>query len=95
MKFKELRRVITGIDGTGKSYVAIDGPGAGIIEEGGAGLAPLPGPGVYADHDAVDTPALLPDGSPAPTSVPEYLQVSAARPHTDEVDREIESGQTP
>ena len=37
----------------------------------------------------------LPDGSPAPTSVPEYLQVSSARPHTDEVDREIESGQKP
>jgi NADH-quinone oxidoreductase subunit J len=65
------------------------------VARGGAALAPLPGPGVYADHDAVDTPALLPDGSPAPTSVPEYLQVSAARPHTDEVDREIESGQKP
>jgi NADH-quinone oxidoreductase subunit J len=31
--------------------------------------SPLPGPGVYALHDAVDRPALLPDGSPAPTSV--------------------------
>jgi hypothetical protein len=41
MKFKELRRVITGIDDSGKSYVAIDGPGAGIIEEGGAGLAEI------------------------------------------------------
>ena len=65
------------------------------VARGGAGLAPLPGPGVYADHDAVDTPALLPDGSPAPTSVPEYLQVSAARPHAEEVDREIESGMQP
>jgi NADH-quinone oxidoreductase subunit J len=32
--------------------------------------SPLPGPGVYALHDAVDRPALLPDGSPARTSVP-------------------------
>jgi NADH-quinone oxidoreductase subunit J len=56
---------------------------------GGSGMAPLPGPGVYADHDAVDTPALLPDGGIAPGSVPAYLQVSAARPHTDQADREI------
>ena len=27
--------------------------------------APLPGPGVYARHNAVDTPALLPDGTPS------------------------------
>ena len=31
--------------------------------------SPLPGPGVYALHDAVDRPALLPDGSAARTSV--------------------------
>jgi NADH-quinone oxidoreductase subunit J len=60
------------------------------VARGGAAMAPLPGPGVYADHDAVDTPALLPDGSIAATSVPEYLQISAARPHTDVVDRELE-----
>jgi NADH-quinone oxidoreductase subunit J len=47
---------------------------------GGAAIAPLPGPGIYADHDAVDTPALLPDGSISALSVPDYLQVSAARP---------------
>ena len=28
-----------------------------------AGTSPLPGPGVYARHNAVDTPALLPDGT--------------------------------
>ena len=60
------------------------------VRRGGAGLAPLPGPGVYADHDAVDTPALLPDGSAATGSVPEHLQVSAARPHTDEIAGELE-----
>jgi NADH-quinone oxidoreductase subunit J len=47
---------------------------------GGAAMAPLPGPGVYADHDAIDTPALLPDGSVAATSVPEYLEVTRAHP---------------
>ena len=31
--------------------------------------APLPGPGTYAQHNAVDMPALLPDGSPAELSV--------------------------
>jgi len=30
---------------------------------------PLPGPGTYAQHNAVDMPALLPDGSPAELSV--------------------------
>jgi len=57
---------------------------------GGAAVAPLPGPGVYADHDAVDTPALLPDGGIAPGSVPEHLQVSAARPHVEGIERELE-----
>ena len=36
---------------------------------GGVHPAPLPGPGVYARHNAVDTPALLPDGTPAEISV--------------------------
>ena len=31
--------------------------------EHGKHLGPLPSPGVYARHNAVDTPALLPDGS--------------------------------
>jgi NADH-quinone oxidoreductase subunit J len=31
--------------------------------------APLPGPGVYARHNAVDMPALLPDGSQSELSV--------------------------
>jgi NADH-quinone oxidoreductase subunit J len=30
---------------------------------------PLPGPGTYAQHNAVDMPALLPDGTPAELSV--------------------------
>jgi NADH-quinone oxidoreductase subunit J len=40
---------------------------------GGQHPAPLPGPGVYARHNAVDTPALLPDGSPAEVSVSRVL----------------------
>ena len=35
----------------------------------------LPNPGIYARHNAVDTPALLPDGSLSPESVPAPLQV--------------------
>jgi NADH-quinone oxidoreductase subunit J len=34
---------------------------------------PLPGPGVYARHNAVDVPALLPDGSFAEVSVSKVL----------------------
>jgi NADH-quinone oxidoreductase subunit J len=34
---------------------------------------PLPGPGVYARHNAVDIPALLPDGSYAEVSVSKVL----------------------
>jgi NADH-quinone oxidoreductase subunit J len=40
---------------------------------GGRNPAPLPGPGVYARHNAVDTPALLPDGTPADVSVSRVL----------------------
>jgi NADH-quinone oxidoreductase subunit J len=40
---------------------------------GGIHPAPLPGPGVYARHNAVDTPALLPDGRPAEISVSRVL----------------------
>jgi NADH-quinone oxidoreductase subunit J len=43
---------------------------------GGGFVTPLPPPGVYARHNAVDTPALLPDGTPAELSV---SQVLAAR----------------
>src|SRR5579875_838824 len=35
---------------------------------------PLPGPGVYARHNAVDVAARLPDGSPSKLSVPKVLQ---------------------
>jgi NADH-quinone oxidoreductase subunit J len=35
--------------------------------------APLPGPGSYARHNAVDMPALLPDGSPSALSVSQVI----------------------
>src|SRR3954453_23610619 len=41
--------------------------------EKGTHLGPLPPPGVYARHNAVDTPALLPDGTAAPSSVSRVL----------------------
>jgi NADH-quinone oxidoreductase subunit J len=41
--------------------------------EHGKPLGPLPSPGVFARHNAVDTPALLPDGTPAESSVSRVL----------------------
>jgi NADH-quinone oxidoreductase subunit J len=41
--------------------------------ESGKHIGPLPAPGVYARHNAVDTPALLPDGSPSELSVSRVL----------------------
>ena len=39
----------------------------------GKHLGPLPAPGVFARHNAVDTPALLPDGTAAEASVSRVL----------------------
>ncbi len=41
--------------------------------ESGKHLGPLPAPGVYARHNAVDTPALLPDGTVAESSISRVL----------------------
>ncbi len=41
--------------------------------ESGRHPGPLPAPGVYARHNAVDTPALLPDGTPAEASISRVL----------------------
>jgi len=39
----------------------------------GKHLGPLPPPGVFARHNAVDTPALLPDGTPSEDSISRVL----------------------
>jgi NADH-quinone oxidoreductase subunit J len=44
----------------------------------GLHLGPLPPPGTYARHNAVDTPALLPDGTTAPGSVNRVLAARGA-----------------
>ena len=41
--------------------------------ESGKHPGPLPAPGVFARHNAVDTPALLPDGTPSDASVSRVL----------------------
>jgi NADH-quinone oxidoreductase subunit J len=41
--------------------------------EHGKHPGPLPNPGVFARHNAVDTPALLPDGSPSEASISRVL----------------------
>ncbi|MFL6113638.1 MAG: NADH-quinone oxidoreductase subunit J, partial [Catenulispora sp.] len=41
--------------------------------EHGTHLGPLPSPGVYARHNAVDTPALLPDGTASEASISRVL----------------------
>ncbi|WP_371405331.1 NADH-quinone oxidoreductase subunit J [Kribbella sp. NBC_00662] len=69
--------------------------------EQGIHPGPLPTPGVLARHNAVDTPALLPDGSIAPTSVSRVLQArGTVFPEAEERDeietvREISEGEYP
>jgi len=45
----------------------------------GRQVTPLPSPGVYARHNAVDTPALLPDGSIAESSLSRVLTARTER----------------
>jgi NADH-quinone oxidoreductase subunit J len=62
-------------------------------------VAGLPAPGVYARHNAVDTPALLPDGSPSELSISRVLtareQVTLPTRHVEsehDIEHEIEEG---
>jgi NADH-quinone oxidoreductase subunit J len=48
----------------------------------------LPGPGVYARHNAVGTPGLLPDGTPTDRTVPETLRGVSALVGVDTEDTE-------
>ena len=59
----------------------------------------LPAPGVYARHNAVDTPALLPDGTPSELSVSRVLtardQIVTPVGHVEsehDIEHEIEEG---
>lgn len=59
-----------------------------------AGAAGLPGPGVFARHNAVDVPALLPDGMPAPSSISATLKargdvIDSAQFQLDNVDTTV------
>ena len=65
----------------------------------GKHLGPLPSPGVFARHNSVDTPALLPDGTPSSKSVSRVLvardQVATPEGLRDverHMEREIEEG---
>jgi len=58
--------------------------------ESGLHLGPLPPPGVFARHNAVDTPALLPDGTASEASVSRVL---AARGTVRSAPRDVEAVQ--
>jgi len=66
--------------------------------EHGRHPGPLPAPGVFARHNSIDTPALLPDGSVAEASISRTLAargvIGSAEPATDidEVTRQIGAG---
>ncbi|WP_457206094.1 NADH-quinone oxidoreductase subunit J [Nocardioides sp. P5_C9_2] len=58
--------------------------------DSGKHLGPLPSPGVYARHNAVDTPALLPDGTASEASISRVLAargtVRSAPAFADDID---------
>jgi len=62
----------------------------------GAHLGPLPAPGVYARHNAVDTPALLPDGTPLESSLsPSIRERGQVREgFDDDIDKVVEQLET-
>ena len=69
--------------------------------ETGKHLGPLPSPGVYARHNAVDTPALLPDGTASEASVSRVLaargtvrSAPAFADDIDEVRRQLAEGRS-
>jgi NADH-quinone oxidoreductase subunit J len=58
-------------------------------DKGWTVLAPLPAPGVFARHNAVDTPALLPDGSASELSVSRVLRARGQDQHVDTYDGQV------
>lgn len=63
------------------------------IAAGGV-LAPLPAPGVYARSNAMDVPALGPDGQPLEHSVPRVLRIRGQERALEEVRVEIDAEPT-
>ena len=59
--------------------------------EHGKHPGPLPSPGVFARHNAVDTPALLPDGTTAPGSISRVLAARGTVKSAPEVASDITS----
>ena len=57
----------------------------------GTHLGPLPPPGVFARHNAVDTPALLPDGSAAPGSISRVLAARGTVKSAPEIAEDIKA----
>ena len=55
------------------SQADLAAPAGARLRREGRHLGPLPPPGVFARHNAVDTPALLPDGTAAEASVSRVL----------------------
>ena len=69
--------------------------------ETGKPLGPLPSPGVFARHNAVDTPALLPDGTVAEGSISRVLaargsvrSAPALAENIEDIERQL-AGETP
>jgi len=59
--------------------------------ESGKHPGPLPPPGVFARHNAVDTPALLPDGTAAPGSVSRVLAARGTVKSAPEISEDIKA----
>ena len=57
----------------------------------GAHLGPLPPPGVFARHNAVDTPALLPDGTAAPGSISRVLAARGTVKSAPEISEDVKA----
>ena len=57
---------------------------------GGMAASPLPNPGVYARHNAIDTPGLLPDGTPSELSISKVLVARGTVRTTEEVAGEVD-----
>jgi NADH-quinone oxidoreductase subunit J len=63
--------------------------------EKGRHLGPLPPPGVFARHNSVDTPALLPDGTASEASISRVLAARGTVKSVPELSEEIKRLDTP